>query len=82
MQRTHWERNQLRQTELRHNILEVQWDFVQDTSLSIIIDVFHYIENLEPTKINVVSMQFFNPLGFVSPVTALFRNASKYMCTH
>ena len=65
----------------RHKILEVQWDFMQDT-FTFNIDVSHYMEDSEPTKRNVVSMtaRFFDPLGVVSPVTILFKMFFQCLC--
>lgn len=70
------------ETEGRHKILGVQWDFVQDSFIFDVGDVSHYMADSEPTKRNVVSMtaRFFDPLGVVSPVTVLFKMFFQRLC--
>ena len=62
-----------------HKILGIQWNFLQDEFIFNISEVFHCMEDSEPTKRNVVSMtaRFFDPLGVVTPVTISSRCSFK-----
>ncbi len=63
-------------------MLGVQWQVAQDKLQFDIGDVAETMENLEPTKRNLVSItaKFFDPLGVVSPVTILFKMFCQQIC--
>ena len=63
------------ETEGRRKILGIQWDFLQYAFTFNIEDISYYMEDSEPTRRNVVSMntQFFDPLDVISPVIVQFK---------
>lgn len=67
---------------MRHKILGVAWDFIQDDFTFNIGDVSHHMESSEPTKRSVVSMtaRFFDALGVVSAVTVPFKMFFQRLC--
>ena len=58
-----------------HKVLGVWWNVDPDEFCFSIGEVVCTMEGLEPTKRNLVSVtaKFFDPLGFVPPVTDLFK---------
>ena len=63
-------------------ILGVRWDASSDQILLDFNDISKMAANLEPTKRNVVSLvgRFYDPLGFIAPVTIRFKILFQELC--
>ena len=63
-------------------ILGVKWNSLTDSFIFDFSDVVSQVVNLQPTKRNVVGIasKFYDPLGFVSPVTIRFKVLFQEMC--
>ena len=65
-----------------HKVLGARWNVDRDEFCFSIGEVARVMGDLEPTKRNLVSVtaKFFDPLGFVSPVTVLFKVFCQQLC--
>ena len=65
-----------------HKVLGVQWNVDKDEFCFGIGEIAHTMEDLKPTKRNLVSIatRFFDPLGVVTPVTVLFKMFCQQLC--
>ena len=63
-------------------VLGVQWDVETDKLKLDLSGVARLVQNLEPTKRNVVSVvgRIYDPLGFLSPVTIMFKMFFQELC--
>jgi hypothetical protein len=66
-----------------HMILGVQWDFKEDHFTYDSNSLGAYANGLEPTKRNVaaVAAKFYDPIGFLSPVTLQIKVLLQDICT-
>lgn len=73
----------IHQTGTVNKVLGVEWDTSDDTLMFDVGAVSDMMKNLPPTKRNVIraASRFFDPLGFVSPVTILFKIFAQQLCT-
>lgn len=65
-----------------HKILGVQWDFEGDHFIYDLNSLGTYANDLEPTKRNIaaVAAKFYDPLGFLSPVTVQIKILLQDIC--
>ena len=58
-------------TEGEQKILGIKWNFVQDKLVFDLIEMAILMKNTDPTRRCIVGMttRFYDPLGFMSPVT-------------
>ena len=63
-------------------ILGVRWNFVQDQLVFDLSELVILVGNVEPTKRHIVGVgsKFYDPLGFISPVTIQFKMLFQELC--
>jgi len=65
--------------EVEQRILGVKWNFVQDQLLFDLSELVIVIRSIEATKRQIAS-KFYDPLGFVSPITIQFKMLFRDLC--
>ena len=65
-----------------HKILGIPWDPDSDTLLFDVSELAYLAKSLQPTKRNLVSLigKFYDPLGFLAPVTIKFKILFQKLC--
>ena len=65
-----------------HKVLGVTWRPVEDHLVFDLGSVASHVRELEPTKRNIVGIatRFYDPLGFVSPITIRFKMLFQELC--
>ena len=65
-----------------HKILGVPWNPISDCLIFDVTELAKLASNLQPTKRNVVSLigKFYDPLGFLAPVTIRFKVLFQRLC--
>jgi len=60
----------------------VKWNYVQDRLVFDLNEFAILVKNSEPTKRNIVGIacRFYDPLGYVSPVTIQFKMLFRDLC--
>ena len=63
-------------------ILGVRWNFVQDHLVFDLGELAILVRNAEPTKRHIVGVgsKFYDPLGFISPITIQFKMLFRDLC--
>jgi len=63
-------------------VLGVRWNFVSDQFVLDLREIATLARNIEPTKRNVVSVtaKFYDPMGFLSPITTEFKMFFQELC--
>jgi len=63
-------------------ILGVRWNFVQDQLVFDLSELATLVRNAEPTKRYIVGVgsKFYDPLGFISPITIQFKMLFQDLC--
>jgi len=79
---THLNQVQSSECTTEHKILGVQWNFNEDNFIYDLNSLGMYASNLEPTKRNVaaVAAKFYDPIGFLSPVTLQIKLLLQEIC--
>ena len=69
-------------TSGEHKILGIPWNLDSDTLLFDVSELAHLAKSLQPTKGNLVSLigKFYDPLGFLAPVTIKFNILFQKLC--
>ena len=65
-----------------HKLLGIPWDPDSDTLLFDMSELAYLAKSLQPTKRNLVSLigKFYDPLGFLAPVTIKFKILFQKLC--
>ena len=65
-----------------HKVLGVSWRPIEDQLVFDLSNVASHVRELEPTKRNIVGIatRFYDPLGFVSPITIQFKMLFQDLC--
>jgi len=63
-------------------ILGVRWNYVQDQLVFDLSELAVLVRNMEPTKRHIVGVgcKFYDPLGFISPITVQFKMLFQDLC--
>ena len=66
----------------KQKVLGVHWDVTRDQLVFTLEELAEIAARLEPTKRNVVSLtgQFYDPLGYLSPITIRFKALMQQLC--
>ena len=69
-------------SESEQRVLGVNWNFVEDQLVFDLSGVAELAKNCEPNKRNIVrlSAKFYDPLGYMSPITVQFKQMSQELC--
>lgn len=69
-------------SDKEQRILGVKWNFVQDRLVFDLSELASLVRSIEATKRHIVSVasKFYDPLGFISPVTIQFKMLFRDMC--
>ena len=66
----------------KHKVFGIQWNVTQDLLVVSLDGIEATAAQLNPTKRNVISLigQIYDPLGFLSPITILFKKLMQELC--
>lgn len=69
--------------EGEQKILGVSWQYLEDQLVFDLSAIVHVMREMEPTKRHIVSIatRFYDPLGFVSPITVKFKMFFQELCS-
>ena len=67
-----------------HKILGVPWNPTSDCLIFDVAELVRLAKHLQPTKQNVISLigRFYDPLGFLAPVTIRFKVLFQRLCRY
>ena len=69
-------------SESEQRVLGVNWNFVEDQLVFDLSGIAELAKTFEPTKRNIVrlSAKFYDPLGYMSPITVQFKQMFQELC--
>ena len=69
-------------SESEQRVLGVNWNFVEDQLVFDLSGIVELAKKYKPTKRNIVRLsgKFYDPLGYMSPITVQFKNMFQELC--